>query len=231
MDKRALTPTLVFVVVSLFACAHTNITDTETRNATTGIASGERIAIVLGARNDLAPSEADENSFESCLVDAMRAEEPKLAIIPTEEFRRSAFPGISFQDSPRSSGALLPLLTDAEHRERMSSLKLRYLVILEVSTKSTNLHWAYSGREGREDTDLHVGKEWEKFSHLTAQVLDLTEARQAGELIVGASGKAAVGVGVLIMIPVPFYFSAPTESRACASLGRATARFIMEKGS
>jgi hypothetical protein len=103
MDDRILRLPLALVVVGLCACAHTHTGDVAvSRTAATGIEAGERVAIILGARNTLAPSESDEESIESCLAEAMRAEEPELAIIPAEEFRRAAFPGISFQDSPRA---------------------------------------------------------------------------------------------------------------------------------
>jgi hypothetical protein len=229
MHKRTLTLSLVFVAVGLSGCAHTDFRDTKGRNAATGIESGERIAIILGARNALVPSESDEKNFETCLTEAIRAEEPKLAIMRTEEFRRSVFPGIGFQDLPRDIEALLPLLTDAEHRERMASLKLRYLVILEVSTETTKSWW--TGGIAPQVYSSYVGKSRNRHSHLIAQILDLREGRHSGELNVWASGKSGGGAWFLAIFPIPYYFSAPTESRACDSLGRATARFVMEKGS
>lgn len=224
----ALTLPLVFVVAGLCGCAHTYTRFSESREAATGIESGERIAIILGAGNTSAPSESDEKDIESCLAEAMRAEEPKLAIVPSEEFRRAAFPGISFQDSPRNIEALLPLLTDAEQRERMASLKLRYLVILRTFTDittTTPLGGDYAFGIGV------IGRTGIKDSQVTAEILDLKEARQSGKLIAHASGKTGFGALVLLIVPIPTnYYYAPTEWKACDSLGRATARFIMEKG-
>src|SRR5258708_25325249 len=237
MEKRTLTLSLVIVAMGLGGCATKAFLVHEDRTAATGIEAGDGISIILGEHKACVQlveecpawvlSEGDEQQFESCLAEAMRAERPELAIVPANEFRQAAFPKFGFQDSPHSIEALMPLLKDAEHRQRMASMRLRYVVILKILTERMNSKWSFFAFV----PTWGFSRGEERYSTLTAEILDLKEARISGKLQVNASGRTGFVVPVFLVIPLPpVPIFAMTETKACDSLGKVTARFITYNG-
>jgi len=229
--KHALCLLLIALVSA--GCAHTGHVGRD-RFSPTGIAPGEAVAILLAQRCaglsesdcEEVPSAMAQMEFETCFGDAMRAKKSDLAIIPANEFLRSAFPVTDLHEAPRTSEAWLPMLHDAEFHQRVNRLRVRYLVVLKVSTFEGSSRRTFGAAQGM----WGVGGEWDRTSSMVAEILDLREARQSGKLTSSAHGKQGYVVPVFVIIPLPPvpYFAA-TEAKACSSLGRAAAKFVLEK--
>jgi hypothetical protein len=219
---------LVPIGILLGGCTHTHawVSNYE-READTGLDGDDQITIILSARDAASPSEYDESGIEACLSGAMLATTSGLKFVPAEEFRRAAFPGQSFHDAPKKIEDLLAMLSDTEHRGRLVALKIRYLLVVSVATKTT---W-----RSVDPKDDFLGKDGTKGSELLVEVLDVKLARRAGQLGVMASGESSAGVklvgggGAGLLIPV-LYFAA-TESKACDVLGREAAQFLANERS
>jgi hypothetical protein len=90
------------------------------RSAPTRIAPEEGVVLLQGRLPFPDPgsdTEAHERSLGDWLLGAMREESPGMRIVPPEEFRRVAFPGRSFSDSPRTGEEILAFLGDEEASE------------------------------------------------------------------------------------------------------------------
>jgi hypothetical protein len=223
-------------------CSATNkAVITQTRNAPTGVGPKEGISVLLtryAERDECkGPNEEDcwarfesedtEKRFDRCLIRSMAHENSPLRFVPGSEFRRLAFPGATFLDSPRSPESVMPFLVDSEFQRRIASLSVRYLVLLDVSTSALGRRKTVDGA-----SLLWVVKEsWARASRLNAVVLDIKGAIRSGEISADASEGAGVFVPFVVLIPLPpVWWSPATESSACAGLGKAVADFIMGEG-
>jgi hypothetical protein len=207
----------------------------EDRVAATGIAAEEHIAILLSSyeregvalaspgreNEEMREWEEVEQALESCVRREMAAAVRGLRFIPPSELRRKVFPSKSPKDLPRNPVQLLQSLSDGEPAGRAASLRLRYLVVLDGK-------WSTGpGSPGSAGSPV-IGWGWDRYSTLYATVLDLTHRRVAGEISASSRGPAGWGVGIVWIIPVPFFIATQPESRACAGLGEALARFIAQ---
>lgn len=209
---------LLFVAIALVAgCGSTSVK--VDRLADTEALAGEQIAVLLsrysreGAEvTELASTEA---TVERCVRSAMERDER--VFLPPAEFRKMVA-----ADLGASPDALLSSLREPDTAARLAGAKLRYVVLLEGSYSTSESKWGGGGGQGA----FAVGKEWEQYSSLRATILDLKHARIAGSITSDSTGKEGAGVGIIIIIPFPIYFTSMPESRACIALGRELARFI-----
>ena len=211
----------------------------ENRVATTGIAAEEHIAILLSNYENegvalAGPGREDEEmrvweeveqTLESCVRREMAAAVRDLRFVLPGELRHKVFPGKAPKDLPRSPVQLLQALSEGEPVARAASLRLRYLVVLDGRWSTGPGKFQGSSGAGGGGA---VGWGWDRHSTLNATVLDIAHQRIAGEVSASSSGPAGWGLGIVFIIPVPFFFATQPESQACAGLGEALARFIAQ---
>lgn len=209
------------------------------READTGIAPGERVAILLSSydREGVALAgaaartgesrqwEQIEGRLESCLKQSMLAGRSDLAFISPSELRRTLFPGKAINEFPHDPAEMLRWAGERESKERLASLGLRYVVLL-------------NGRWSTDDEGFEIGKippiggvfmyGWKRFSTLRATVLDLAHRRNAGEVVVSGKGEVLGAVAIVLVVPVPFFVMTDPENEACTALGKGLARFIAD---
>ncbi len=187
----------------------------EDRKASTGIVPGEAIAILTSTGSPL------EGEAVGCITEAVRTAIPKVRIVLPDEFRRTVFAAQPPDDEAERAKYLTSLATDPAIRDRMTALGIRYLIAIGGST--------------RQGGDLKVGAVggpgggffivfWEgpRHSRLVASILDLTQARQVGELHAEASGHPwFVLVGIL-----PLGRPAFTEGQVCKDIGEAVVNYL-----
>lgn len=236
MNTKRFALCLALIAASLSGCASKPYVNTD-RFAATGIESGEAITIILGEYQECKDhvdggcpasslTENSEREFALCLSGAMGAAERDLKIIPAETFWLTAFPGIAFQDLPRSSEVLTVLLKDEGFRGRIAPLNLRYAIVLKVSTRESGRKTTFGASQGV----WGIGRESIRASSISAEIMDLREARPSGRLSTRVRGQAGFAVPVILIIPLPpVPYSAMTETRACGSLGKAVANFVTGK--
>src|SRR5262245_10822054 len=214
---------------------------TQTRETPTGIGTGEGISVILtryAERDECkdplkedcwtrSESEDTEKRFDRCLIGSMAKHSPALRVVPGSEFRRLAFPGASFLDSPRSPESIMPLLGDPELQRRIAPLSVRYLVLLDVSTSALNRRKTVSGAS----VAWTMKESWARSSCVNAVVLGTKGASRSGAISADVSGDAGVVVPFVVVMPLPpVWWSPATESSACADLGKAVANFIVGRG-
>jgi len=74
-----------------------------------------------------------------------------------------------------------------------------------------------------------IGLGWMRIVSVRATVLDLAHRRVSGSVSAYAKGERAMGVGLVYVVPIPFFFTnIPEAAEACSRLGRELARFVTQ---
>jgi hypothetical protein len=107
-------------------------------------------------------------------------------------------------------------------RDRIVSLKLRYLVFLLKKPTVTDQHGGIACGGGAGGGGCFGFKWWNRKSDLRAEIWDLSSANFLGEV-----NAQAYGTGVLpaLLIPIPLYVPA-TDATACKDIGRYLGRAL-----
>lgn len=223
-ESRSLAVTLLGTAWLWVGCTKAELS--QIRQAPTGIAPHEGVAVVLDRfSNEFSVDKEDEIS--GCISEAIHQYHPNLLIVPPAEFRRTAFPDLAPEATPRSPEYLALLLNHPEFRGRIASLGIRYLISVGGGTHQQERD-SYGGCGGGYGGVGCFGVwTWDRESRLAASVLDLKETRAAGEVHVSTSGRPWFAyVGSIPPFGIPLGLPAPTETRACSELGEAVAKFL-----
>jgi hypothetical protein len=206
----------------------------EMRDAPTGIGEHEEIALLLatyghqtGQGRLLKDQNVDgaelERFFDACLRREMLARREGLRFIPARDLREAAFPGQSVGTLHVPGEKILGLLADGRLAQHGALNRLRYVIVLDGT------HWESGARPegGGSGGGGAIGVGWRRVLSLRATVLDLAQRRVSGSISAYASGERAAGVGIVYIIPIPFFFTTmPEAAGVCRGLGRALVRFI-----
>lgn len=199
----------------------------EVREAPTGIAKDEELAFFLatyghhtgmgrGLREEEFQGPELERFFDDCLRQEMLARHEGLRFVPAHELRAVAFGGEPVAKLHVPSARIFERLA-----ERPPSPRLRYVIVLDGT------HWERGAMPEGGSNVIGVG--WRRVLSLRATVLDLAHRRVAGSVSAYASGERAAGVGIIYVIPIPFYYSnMPEVGEVCRGLGGALSRFIAQ---
>ena len=103
----------------------------------TGIGAQERAVILLERYvydNQRKDSEEKERELTDCLRLALISDGPLIETLSGHDFRTALFPGMKFENAPRSSEALLDLLKKEDVQNRISAMTVRYLIVVDIQT-------------------------------------------------------------------------------------------------
>jgi len=222
-QMKSLTPTICLFAAALLWTGCTTAQVQAVRHTATHIEPKEAIAIVFSRDFSLDGRPIDEKEIVTCISDEMRKAHPSLRIVLPNEFRHTAFPDLAPEAAPNTPESLALLLDHAAFRDRIASLRIRYLVSVQGRTDSKYDGGVECG--GGPGGAACIGLlSWDRKSNLTASILDLKQVRAAGELKVLASGRP----WFFFVFPSPLMIGAPafTESKACGELGQALGKFL-----
>lgn len=165
-----------FCLLLLSSCGSGNVSVKQQRYSRTGISAQEKAAIVLdryvkdGQRKD---SGDKEEEIVDCLRRGMDTDGQTIETITGSDFRNTLFPGVNYEQEPRSPEALLELLRKKEDaRERVLAMTVRYLIVVDIQTSS-------------------------RHSIFRATVLDAKNRVKAGELSADATGRIGSNLPML----------------------------------
>jgi hypothetical protein len=212
---------LLFLSTLLSACTAGAVT--QSREAPTGLGTGEAIAFLFERQFSLEAQRVEESEIIGCISDAVRKAHPTLRIVLPDEFRRTVFPDLAPEAAPNTQEYVGLLLNHPTFKERVSSFGVRYLISIVGGTEETG-GFGVAGVGGYGGAVVVIAGGWDRKSSLTASVLDLQRGRTAGKVEASASGHP----WLLIVFPSPLMIGAPafTESRACRDLGEAIVKFV-----
>ena len=105
----------------------------------TGMGAQERAVILLERYvydNQRKDSEEKEQELTDCLRLALISDGPLIETLSGHDFRAALFPGMKFENAPRSSEALLDFLKKEDVQNRMSAMTVRYLIVVDIQTSA-----------------------------------------------------------------------------------------------
>ncbi len=203
--KKLLLPVFlgsVFLMI-LSSCGAT-VNVKQERFSRTGIGAQETAVILLGSYvNDNVRKDSEEQEQE--LTDCMRQAISDGQLMQTtsgSDFRATLFPGMKFENTPRSSEALLDLFKNENVQKQLSAMRVRYLILVDIRTSSSN-------RTGMMGSSV-------RSSIFQATILDSKYRIKSGEIYSDSVGKVGSNLPIL----------STTERDACSGLGKAVNNFI-----
>lgn len=215
---------VALIMISLFLAGCRSVQVTEDRKSPTAVATGEAVTVILNFSSSESPADAHaaEEKFSACVTRVLRRKHSHIRIVPADEFRSVAFPGLDVEAAPRSPESFFILPGNREFQTRITPLGIRYLVIIGGETE-TRPGWGDILCGGGYGGGGCIGlKTWKKTSRLGAVVIDLKQAVTAGEVKSTVSGHHWIAILAVFPLGLPTF----TEGRACYELGEAVARFI-----
>jgi hypothetical protein len=195
-----------FLLMILFSCG-TTVNVRQERLSRTGIGAQEMAVILLGSyvdKGERKDSAEKEQELTDCMRPAMSEGQLVQVHVSGNDFRATLFPGVKFENAPRSSEALLDLLRNDEVQNRISAMDVRYLIVVDIRTYSS------SG-----SSTLLPGSS-SRASMFHATVIDAKNRMKSGEIYSDSVGKVGSNLSL---------FSG-TERDACSGLGKAVNSFI-----
>ncbi len=205
MKKRLFPVLLGSVFLMILSSCGATVHVKQERFSRTGIGAQETAVVLLGSYvNDNQKEDSEEKEQE--LTDCMRQAMSEGQLVQTTsgfDFRATVFPGMKFENAPRSSEALLDLLKNDDVQNRISAMRVRYLIIVDIRTQSSKTGMSLPGSSARS-------------SMFHATVLDAKDRIKSGEIYSDSVGKAGSNLPIL----------SRTERDACSGLGKAVNNFI-----
>ncbi len=117
------------------------------RYAPTEIESHDAVTAVLYQFGGEFSVAAKENKFVACIARAIHEAHPTVRFIPSDEFRRTAFPDLTPEEaSLELSGQIEPLLKESTFRDRIAPLGVRSVITV---WGSTHTHYRVRGTLGK----------------------------------------------------------------------------------
>jgi hypothetical protein len=158
----------------------------------------------------------------------MQAARPDLVVVRLPQLERGPFAdGLGF---PRTAEELTSSLRVDSFQRRLAALNLRYVVVVRGQTTKGPGQLAGGSAGGRSWYLWSIGSEWDRASSVSAEVVDVPGARQAGGVTAHSRGKEGLQVPVILILPLPpVPYSAATESLACEALGKPVVDFLLHQ--
>jgi len=98
------------------------------RLAATAIESGDAVTAVLEEFSGEFSSSKEDKVF-SCITEAIREEHPTVRIVPSDDFRHTAFPDLTPEEVSSELLDIASLVEQPEFQERIAPLGIRYLIL------------------------------------------------------------------------------------------------------
>lgn len=212
------------LVVFSFLAGCSNVQIQHTGKGYGALEPGESVTLTLvldyvgGSPQEAAKLEA---KLSECVHQALHEAGQASKLIPPDEFRRLVFPGFDITTAPRSIESLVLLLKTPEFRQKIESLRLRYLISVREQTSSRSEGVA-AGVEGFGAPVGIFGSTHEKTTTITARIIDMKTASQTDVVSTTAKSTGFYGIVVILPIIVP----PMSESAACQRFGSEVVKSI-----
>ena len=188
----------------------------------------DAIAILLVHTPESRYSRAQEIDVTTCIESALRKKYPAVRLVAADEVRKSAFAGTEPEAIASDSAFWDEFLAQTETRGRLAPLGLRFLIPVTVVEEQGPARGAV--RTTRGTMLVGVVREWDVWSRMKVDILDLGQARRAGTVESTGHGESYYGVGIGYgpppIIPLPSANFAHPEGPACRELGNGVRAFF-----
>jgi hypothetical protein len=188
----------------------------------------DAVAVLLVRAPESQYSRVQESDVTACIESALKEKYPTVRLVAADEVRRSAFAGAEPEAIPSDSAFWETFLAQTESLGRLAPLGLRFLIPVTVVEEEGPARGVVRSVQG--PMLVGVVREWDVWSRMKADILDLTQARRAGTVESTGHGQSYFGVGIGYLpapiIPLPSASFAYPEGPACRELGNGVRAFF-----
>ena len=190
----------------------------QTRDAVTGIASGE--AMVLLGRASYNEKQTEE-SFTDCIADALGQGENPIRLIRQEKFKDDLYPWFEPRTAPTSADDLGRLFAQPGVKERIDNANVRYLAWIDGDTVTIDSGGSMSCTISTFGGGCFGMSYWEEDASYEASIWDLKAMTSTGQISADATGTSYLA-GLVLPIPI----LARPGNAACKGLAKQLRAFV-----
>ena len=209
---------VIGVVLSLSGCVSSRIE--QTRDASTGIMSGE--AVVLLGRASYNEKQTEE-SFTRCIAEALEGGDYPIRVIEENQFKDDLYPWFEARTAPSSAQELGKLFAQPGVKERIDSVNVRYLTWIDGDTVTIDSGGSMSCTVSTFGGGCFGMSYWEEDASYKASIWDLETMTSTGKISADASGTSYIA-GLVVPIPI----LARPGNAACKGLAKQLRDFIVD---
>ena len=214
--KRSKINILLLLIITSVGCSTTRI-DEEVNTAFT--ISGDESIVLLS--NSYHTGNQTELDFMDCLNNSILKKQDTFEIIPTKQFQNLFYPWFEPSTAPQSIEDLPKILGNELIKEKLSVMKIKYLIKITGETKTNASSGALSCAAGPGGGGCFGFAWWDDTSAYNASVWDLSQETSVGNVSANVTGTSMIPA---IIIPIPIL--ARTQSNACDGLSDQIVNFF-----
>ena len=214
--KRSKINILLLLIITAVGCSTTRI-DEEVNTAFT--ISGDESIVLLS--NSYHTGNQTELDFMDCLNNSILKKQDTFEIIPTRQFQNLFYPRFEPSTAPQSIEDLPKILGNELVKEKLSVMKIKYLIKITGETKTNASSGALSCAAGPGGGGCFGFAWWDDTSAYNASVWDLSQETSVGNVSANVTGTSMIPA---IIIPIPIL--ARTQSNACDGLSDQIVNFF-----
>ena len=214
--KRSKINILLLLIITAVGCSTTRI-DEEVNTAFT--ISGDESIVLLS--NSYHTGNQTELDFMDCLNNSILKKQDTFEIIPTRQFQNLFYPWFEPSTAPQSIEDLPKILANELIKEKLSAMKIKYLIKITGETKTNASSGALSCAAGPGGGGCFGFAWWDDTSAYNASVWDLSQETSVGNVSANVTGTSMIPA---IIIPIPIL--ARTQSNACDGLSDQIVNFF-----
>tara|TARA_Y100000814_G_scaffold114836_1_gene81699 strand:- start:1784 stop:2437 length:654 start_codon:yes stop_codon:yes gene_type:complete len=214
--KRSKINILLLLIITAVGCSTTRI-DEEVNTAFT--ISGDESIVLLS--NSYHTGNQTELDFMDCLNNSILKKQDTFEIIPTKQFQNLFYPWFEPSTAPQSIEDLPKILGNELIKEKLSVMKIKYLIKITGETKTNASSGALSCAAGPGGGGCFGFAWWDDTSAYNASVWDLSQETSVGNVSANVTGTSMIPA---IIIPIPIL--ARTQSNACDGLSDQIVNFF-----
>ena len=214
--KRSKINILLLLIITAVGCSTTRI-DEEVNTAFT--ISGDESIVLLS--NSYHTGNQTELDFMDCLNNSILKKQDTFEIIPTRQFQNLFYPWFEPSTAPQSIEDLPKILVNELIKEKLSVMKIKYLIKITGETKTNASSGALSCAAGPGGGGCFGFAWWDDTSAYNASVWDLSQETSVGNVSANVTGTSMIPA---IIIPIPIL--ARTQSNACDGLSDQIVNFF-----
>ena len=216
--KRSKINILLILIITTVGCSTTRI-DEEVNTAFT--ISGDESIVLLS--NSYHTGNQTELDFMDCLNNSILKKQDTFEIIPTRQFQNLFYPWFEPSTAPQSIEDLPKILGNELIKEKLSVMKIKYLIKITGETKTNASSGALSCAAGPGGGGCFGFAWWDDTSAYNASVWDLSQETSVGNVSANVTGTSMIPA---IIIPIPIL--ARTQSNACDGLSDQIVNFFSD---
>ena len=214
--KRSKINILLLLIITAVGCSTTRI-DEEVNTAFT--ISGDESIVLLS--NSYHTGNQTELDFMDCLNNSILKKQDTFEIIPTRQFQNLFYPWFEPSTAPQSIEELPKILGNELIKEKLSAMKIKYLIKITGETKTNASSGALSCAAGPGGGGCFGFAWWDDTSAYNASVWDLSQETSVGNVSANVTGTSMIPA---IVIPIPIL--ARPQSNACEGLSDQIVNFF-----